>query len=106
MRRHLPPSVDLSELDAVTGAGDLAGEMDAAANDAIVRRAVALLPPKYRDTIVVYYFKQQDVDETAKALGVKSGTIKARLHRGRKLLKTKLRALRHPRAVATQESER
>ena len=106
MRRHVPQSVDLAELDAATGAGDLAGEMDAAANDSIVRRAVALLPPKYRDAIVVYYFQQQEVAETAATLGLRPGTVKARLHRARKLLKTKLRALGHPLAVATQESER
>ena len=106
MRRHIPPSVELAEYDAAPGAGDLAGEMDAAANDSVVRRAVALLPAKYRDTIVVYYFKQQDVNETAGTLGLRPGTVKARLHRARKLLKTKLRALGHPLAVATQESER
>ncbi len=106
MRRHVPLNVDLAELDAVTGAGDLAGEMDAAANDSVVRRAVALLPPKYRDTIVVYYFQQQDVAETAGTLGLRPGTVKARLHRARKLLKVKLRALGHPLAVATQEPER
>jgi RNA polymerase sigma-70 factor, ECF subfamily len=105
LRRHIPQSVDLAELDAVTGSGDLAGEMDAAANDSIVRRAVALLPPKYRDAIVVYYFQQQDVAETAGTLGVKPGTVKARLHRARKLLETKLRALKHPLAVTAQESE-
>ncbi len=106
MRRHIPPSVELTELDAVTGAGDLADEMDAVANDGVVRRAVALLPAKYRDAIVVYYFTQQDVAETAGTLGLRPGTVKARLHRARKLLKTKLRALGHPLAVATQESER
>ena len=106
LRRHVPLDVELAELDAVTGAGDLAGEMEAAANDSVVRRAVALLPPKYRDAIVVYYFKQQDVAETAGTLGLKPGTVKARLHRARKLLKTKLRALGHPLAVANLESER
>lgn len=106
MRRHVPLDVELTELDAVTGTGDLASEMDAAANDGIVRRAVALLPPKYRDAIVVYYFLQQDVAETAGTLGLRPGTVKARLHRARKLLETKLRALGHPLAVATQESER
>ena len=65
---------------------------------------MALLPPKYRDAVAVYYFQQQDVAETAATLGLKPGTVKARLHRARKLLKTKLRALGHPLAVATQES--
>ena len=104
LRKHVPPSVELSELDAAVGTGDLAGEMDAAANDRVVRRAVSLLPPKYRDAIVVFYFLQQDVGETAATLGVKPGTVKARLHRGRKILETKLRALGHPMAVAIQES--
>lgn len=104
MRRYVPSNVDLSELDAATGAGNLAGEMDAAASDDVVRRAVALLPPKYRDVIVVYYFQQCDVAQTARTLRLKQGTVKACLHRARKLLATKLRALRHPRAVAAQES--
>ncbi|MEM7582595.1 MAG: sigma-70 family RNA polymerase sigma factor [Acidobacteriota bacterium] len=106
LRRHVPPKVELSELDAATTAGDLAGEMDQEANDSIVRRAVALLPPKYRDAIVTYYFQQQDVAETAGILGLRPGTVKARLHRARKLLETKLRALKHPLAAATQESAR
>lgn len=106
LRRHVPASVELTELDAAVGAADLAREMDAAADDRIVRRAVALLPEKYRDTIVVYYFLQQDVAETAATLGLKPGTVKARLHRARKLLETKLRALGHPLAVAVEESGR
>lgn len=106
LRRHIPANVDLTELDNATQAGDLANEMDAAANDSVVRRAVALLPPKYRDAIVVYYFRQQDVGETAATLGLRPGTVKARLHRARKLLQKKLKALGHPLAVATQESER
>ncbi|MEM8931328.1 MAG: sigma-70 family RNA polymerase sigma factor [Acidobacteriota bacterium] len=103
LRRHVPPSVELSELDAATGTGDLAGELDAAANDRVVRRAVALLPPKYRDAVVVYYFMQQDVTETAATLGLPPGTVKARLHRARKLLETKLRALGHPSATTSRE---
>lgn len=102
LRRYVPPKV---ELEAVTPAGDLADEMDAAANDRIVRRAVALLPPKYRDTLVTYYFMQQDVAETAGTLGLKPSAVKARLSRGRKLLETKLKALGHPLATQGQESE-
>lgn len=102
LRRHVPPSVELTEMDAATLAGDLADEMDAAAHDRIVRRAVSLLPPKYRDAIVVYYFRQQDVNESAAVLGLRPGTLKARLHRGRKLLETKLRALGHPMAGTTE----
>ena len=34
---------------------------------------MALLPEKYRDAVVVYYFNQQDVVETAETLGLKPG---------------------------------
>ena len=105
MRRHVPVKVELTELEGLTDPADPAGEMEAANNDGLVRRAVSLLPARYRDAIVVYYFQQQDVTETAGILGLKPGTVKARLHRARKLLETKLRALGHPLAAAMQESK-
>ena len=104
LRRERPPSIRLTELDATTQAGNFAEEMDAAASDRVVRQAVALLPAKYRDTIVLYYFHQQDVSETAATLGLRPGSVKARLHRARKLLEQQLRSLGHPLAIATQES--
>jgi RNA polymerase sigma-70 factor (ECF subfamily) len=52
-----------------------------------VRRAVLTLPERYRDAILVYYFEEKDVTEAARALDVAEGTLKARLHRGRELLR-------------------
>ena len=52
-----------------------------------VRRAVLALPEKYRDAILVYYFEEKDLSESAAVLGVAEGTLKARLHRARELLK-------------------
>ena len=51
-----------------------------------VRRAVSMLPAKYRDALVLFYFHEMDVRKTALSLGVAEGTVKARLHRGRALL--------------------
>lgn len=104
MRRHVPPMTDLSGLEAVAATSDLAQEMDAAAADELVRRAVTLLPEKYRDVVLVYYFQHKDVAETARTVRLKEGTVKARLHRARKLLEKKLRVLQHPRAQAAQET--
>jgi RNA polymerase sigma-70 factor (ECF subfamily) len=56
----------------------------------LVRRAVAHLPAKYRDALATFYFKEEDLAETAKILGRAPGTVKALLHRGRKLLATRL----------------
>ncbi|MHC4695370.1 MAG: RNA polymerase sigma factor, partial [Planctomycetota bacterium] len=55
-----------------------------------VRRAVSVLPGKYRDALVLFYFHEMDVRETAMSLGIAEGTVKARLHRGRALLRKKL----------------
>jgi RNA polymerase sigma-70 factor (ECF subfamily) len=45
------------------------------------------LPERYRDAILVYYFEEKDLAEAARVLGVAEGTLKARLHRGRELLR-------------------
>jgi len=52
-----------------------------------VRRLVLTLPRRYREAIVVYYFEERDLAESARVLGIAEGTLKARLHRGRELLK-------------------
>jgi RNA polymerase sigma-70 factor (ECF subfamily) len=58
-----------------------------------VRRAVLTLPERYRDAILMFYFEEKDLVETARALGIAEGTLKARLHRGRELLKRKVEQL-------------
>ena len=52
-----------------------------------VRRAVLNLPERYRDAILMYYFEEKDLGEAARVLGVVEGTLKARLYRGRELLR-------------------
>ena len=58
-----------------------------------VRRAVLTLPERYRDAILMFYFEEKNLAETARALGIAEGTLKARLHRGRELLKRKVEQL-------------
>lgn len=65
---------------------DQAMEADQAAG---IRRAVLALPEKYRDAVLLYYFHEQDVPATALTLGIPEGTVKARLFRGRELLRKK-----------------
>jgi RNA polymerase sigma-70 factor (ECF subfamily) len=57
-----------------------------------VHRAVASLPQKYRDALVLYYFHGLSVEQTSRTLRVAPGTIKARLHRARQLLRETLAA--------------
>ena len=58
--------------------------------DRAIRRAVMALPAKYRDALVLYYFHEMDVPAAAKSLGLPEGTVKARLFRGREILRGKL----------------
>jgi RNA polymerase sigma-70 factor (ECF subfamily) len=62
---------------------------DDASRDEALRRAVLALPPKYRDAVLLFYFHEQDVPEAARTLRVPQGTLKARLFRGRELLRSK-----------------
>lgn len=56
----------------------------------IVRTLLHSLPAKYRDPLILFYFHEQDVAMTAASLDLPEGTVKARLSRGRALLKTKI----------------
>jgi RNA polymerase sigma-70 factor, ECF subfamily len=58
--------------------------------DRAVRNAVARLPARYRDAVVVFYFQEMDVDSAARSLGLSQGTLKSRLFRAREILRNKL----------------
>ena len=63
--------------------------LDDAQRDEVLRQAVLALPRKYRDAVLLYYFHEQDVPAAARTLGIPEGTVKARLFRGRELLRRK-----------------
>jgi len=52
-----------------------------------VRGAVLALPKRYREPVVLYYFHEMDVAAAARTMGLPEGTVKARLARGRELLR-------------------
>lgn len=49
--------------------------------------AVQQLPDKLRMTIILYYFRDLDINQTACALNVPLGTVKSRMNKAKKLLK-------------------
>ena len=77
---------DVAELRSEAGLP----EFERSDRDRAVRAAVATLPEKYRDVITVFYFHRSDVALTARSLGLAEGTVKARLSRGREVLRRKL----------------
>ena len=56
----------------------------------LVQRALKTLPPKYRDALVLFYFHGMDIVTAAQSLRLTEGTMKARLSRGRDMLRRKL----------------
>lgn len=68
-----------------------------------LRRAVLALPQRYREAVVMYYFEERDLAETARILGVPEGTVKARLHRGRELLRSRCAQFEPVAAEAVKE---
>jgi RNA polymerase sigma-70 factor (ECF subfamily) len=59
-------------------------------HDEAIRSAVSALPEKYREAVTLFYFHEMDVAAAAQSLGLPAGTVKARLSRGRALLRDKL----------------
>jgi RNA polymerase sigma-70 factor (ECF subfamily) len=96
LRRFAPPMISLDGIAEVAtpGAGhDLLEDGD---RRELVRRAVGSLPARYREAMILFYFLEMDVDAAAGALGLPAGTLKARLHRGRGMLKRKLSGVISP----------
>ncbi len=57
-----------------------------------LRKALLELPCRYQDSLALFYLEDMSIQSIAVILGVEQGTIKARLSRGRELLRTKLGA--------------
>lgn len=88
--RRIPPAA--MSLDYFEPRSDDHGDRDLEDRDRAVRRAVDTLPPKYREALILFYFREMDVAAAAACLGVPDGTLKARLARARDLLRRKLPA--------------
>ena len=90
IRRSVLPVDSIDNLPEIAGTQRLQHEVEQEEREAWVRRAVVSLPPRYRDAVIVFYFREMNMEETAAILGVAEGTAKAWLHRGRCLLRRKL----------------
>jgi len=89
--RRIPPP--MTSLDDIVEPGDARGLSHVSgeeSRDRAVRRAVLALPEKYREALTLFYFHEKDISQTARSLGVAEGTLKARLNRGREILRGRL----------------
>ena len=55
-----------------------------------LHEAIDGLPEKLRITVILFYFRDMDIEKTALALNIPPGTVKSRLSKARKLLREAL----------------
>lgn len=93
LRRVPAIMVPLDRIAELREARTPGGNLHDADRDRTVRRAIAALPPIYREAMILYYFHDMDMESAARYLGVPEGTVKARLWRARKILRGKLESI-------------
>ena len=60
-----------------------------------LRRALSSLPVPYREAVVLCDLQELSYQDAAAAVGCAIGTVRSRLHRGRRLLAARMRGERH-----------
>ena len=55
-----------------------------------VRRLISMLPERQREVVMLRIFEELSVQETARAMGCREGTVKALFHKAKSRLKTNL----------------
>lgn len=90
LRRIPARTVALEEVAEPADSRPVDGGLEDEERERVVRDAVAALPAKYRETLILFYFQEMDITSAAQILGVPEGTFKARLSRGRELLRSRL----------------
>jgi RNA polymerase sigma-70 factor (ECF subfamily) len=95
VRKYVALDREFSEPDQET-----AGDIDLLANLTrretidLVRQAVLNLPGVYREAVVLCELQELSYEDASEVLGCPIGTVRSRLHRGRAMLLTKLKAMK------------
>jgi RNA polymerase sigma-70 factor, ECF subfamily len=96
-RLDASPELPLDETDTAQWVADVPHPLDGlerAEQLALLRQALASLPPHYREAIVLCDLEELDYAAAADALGCPVGTVRSRLNRARALLGERLNAVR------------
>jgi RNA polymerase sigma-70 factor (ECF subfamily) len=92
LRRVQPDALPFEAIPEIAAPLRVDTDLEEQERRAALRRALDALPRTYRETLQLFYFHEMDVAAAAQSLGVAEGTVKARLSRGRDLLRRKLTA--------------
>jgi RNA polymerase sigma-70 factor (ECF subfamily) len=96
VRRHLEHDRrqqyfdDSEEENLFTTTDDTLGDLTQKENLQSLREAIAALPPKYREVVVLCDLQELSYESAALAMQCAVGTVRSRLHRARALLINKM----------------
>jgi len=65
-----------------------------------LERALANLPPRYRQLLILFYYEEKSYEAVAEMLGLPLGTVKTQLHRARNQLRAALEEQQRERSRA------
>jgi RNA polymerase sigma-70 factor (ECF subfamily) len=88
--RYVPDEDEIEEIEAIEPAHDEA--IDSRREIDRLRRAIAALPPHYRDVLVLVELAERSYAEAAAICGCELNTVRSRLFRARALVTRALRA--------------
>jgi RNA polymerase sigma-70 factor, ECF subfamily len=98
-----PEPVAAALRGAVPTGSDPVELVEAREVSALVRAAIAELPPGQREAVTLYYLAGLTQAEAAAHLGIPPGAVKTRLHKARATLRTRLRPLEREHAMVQME---
>jgi RNA polymerase sigma-70 factor (ECF subfamily) len=93
LKRYPTVTAPIESIPEPADASHLEEELLTVSEQDSVRRAVLALPMRYREPVLLFYFHEMDLTETARTLKIPEGTLKARLSRGREILRRRFPAL-------------
>ena len=89
LRRKKPTAIDIDEV-VIAGEDSPVKTYSRAATTETLEDAIAELPPIYSEVLLLRHRNELTYEEIVDATGLVLGTVKARLHRARALLRKKL----------------
>ena len=89
LRRKKPAAINIDKV-VIAGADSPVQAYDRSTTTETLEDAITELPPIYREILLLRHRDELTYEEIVDATGLVLGTVKARLHRGRALLRKKL----------------
>lgn len=90
LRRKKPSTVDIENVVTVTDEDTPVEAFERSSDQEKIDHAIATLPHIYREVLLLRHRDELTYEEIVDATGVTLGTVKARLHRARALLRKRL----------------